>query len=70
MLSNFHEFLRDPNGDLSSKRLVGLVGMVNVVLFSWIMVSIGKMDPSLAIYAFMGLVAGGLMGATLDHWTK
>ena len=69
-MEKFWGFLKDPSGDLSSKRLVGFVGMVNVIAYCWLFTLFGKMDPTVAVYAFMGMVGGGLLGATMDHWSK
>jgi len=69
-MEKFLNFLKDPNGDLSSKRLIGFVGAANTIGYCWIFTAVGKMDPSVAVYAFMGMVLGGIFGATVDHWSK
>lgn len=62
------EFLKDPNGQLSSKRLVGVVAFANAMVFVWVFVALGKLGASDGLNAFLAIVGAGLFFNTADHW--
>ena len=67
-MGGFLQFLRDPNDQLSSKRLVGLGAWANATVFIWVFVALGKLDGQAGLNAFLMMVAAGVLGASLDHW--
>jgi hypothetical protein len=69
-MNSFLAFLKDPNDQLSSKRLVGLGAWVNATAFIWIFVALGKLPAEVGLNAFLMMLAAGVLGATLDHWGK
>jgi hypothetical protein len=63
-------FLRDPNDQLSSKRLVGIGSWVAAIFFIFIFVPIGKLPAEAGLNALLMMVAAGVLGAAIDHWGK
>lgn len=62
------QFLSDPNGWLSSKRLIGFVAAANLFAFIWVFVLLGKLDAATGMWAMSAIVGAGIFGSTADHW--
>lgn len=67
-MDKFLEFLRDPNDQLSLKRLVGASAWLNGIAFIWIFVALGKLSADTGLNAFLMVTGAGLFAATIDHW--
>lgn len=61
------EFLKDPNDQLSSKRLIGFWGGFHGTVFIWVFVSLGTLSAVEGLAAFMTMVCAGVLGAIWDH---
>ena len=68
-LHPFFDFLKDPNDQLSSKRLLLLGSSLSAVAYIWVFAAWGKLDPATGLTAFVTMIGIGAAGATLDHFT-
>jgi len=66
-MEKFLEFLKDPNDQLSSKRLIGFWGGVHATAFIWVFVSFGTLSAVEGLAGFMTMVCAGVLGAVWDH---
>lgn len=66
-MSSFLEFLKDPNDQLSSKRLIGFWATVHGTAFVWTFVALGTLSAEIGLAAFMTMVCGSILGSTWDH---
>jgi hypothetical protein len=67
MLERFSEFLKDPNDQLSSKRLIGFWAAFHGTAFIWVFVALHTLSAELGLAAFMTMVCGAILGSTWDH---
>lgn len=66
-MSALLDFLKDPNDQLSSKRLVGLGSWIVSLVYICIFAALGKLGIETGLYALLGMVASGVLGASIDH---
>jgi len=66
-MDKFLEFLKDPNDQLSSKRLLGFWAAAHGTAFVWVFAALGTLSTEIGLAAFMTMVCGAILGSTWDH---
>ena len=61
-------FLKDPNDNLSSKRLVGLGAFASLVAVGWFCLLTNRPAPTEFMNDLMLCVGMGVLGAIVDHF--